>query len=68
MSDEVDPQAPRRPTVPTVGPVLGVIIGVIIFKLLPSDTSILVGLLIVLVAVAAATYGAIEYARWKARR
>ncbi len=53
---------------PAVGPVLGVIIGIVVFKLLPSDTSILLGLVIVLIAVAVSTYAAIEVTRWRARR
>jgi hypothetical protein len=69
MSDEIEPQAPsRQPAVPAVGPVLGVIIGIVVFKLLPGDTSIFLGLVIVLVAVAISTYAAIEFTRWRARR
>lgn len=51
-----------------IGPVLGVMLGLVVFKLLPSGTSIWVGLAIVLVVVAVATYLGVEVGRRRQRR
>lgn len=51
-----------------IGPVLGVIIGYIVFQLLPEDTSIFVGLGIALVVIAVTTYITLEISRRRARR
>jgi uncharacterized membrane protein YccC len=51
-----------------IGPVLGVMIGLVVFKLLPGGTSIWIGLAIVLVVVAVATYAGIEISRRRHHR
>jgi hypothetical protein len=51
-----------------IGPFLGVIIGFLVFRLLPEDTPILLGLAIALVAIAATTYASIEISRRRAKR
>jgi hypothetical protein len=54
--------------VPLIGPILGVMIGFVIFKLLPGSTSIWVGLLIALVAIAVTTFASIEISRRRRAR
>ena len=63
----LDPDDEPSPTQPggailTV-PVLGVIIGYVVFQLLPEDTSILVGLGIALVVITLTTYITLEISR-----
>jgi hypothetical protein len=62
------PEAPGPDPVPLVGPVLGVMIGFVIFRLLPGDTSIWLGLLIALVAIAVTTFASIEISRRRRAR
>ncbi len=68
----LDPDDEPSPTQPggaiLIGPVLGVIIGYVVFQLLPEDTSIFVGLGIALVVITLTTYITIEISRRRARR
>jgi hypothetical protein len=65
---EEPPEASGPDPVPLVGPVLGVMIGFLIFRLLPGDTSIWLGLLIALVAIAVTTFASIEISRRRRAR
>jgi hypothetical protein len=51
-----------------IGPILGVIIGYVTFRLLPDDTPILLGFLIVLIVIALVIYATIEIGRRRSRR
>ena len=64
--DEPSPAQPGGAIL--IGPVLGVIIGYVVFQLLPEDTSIFVGLGIALVVITLTTYITIEISRRRARR
>jgi uncharacterized membrane protein YgaE (UPF0421/DUF939 family) len=68
----LDPDDEPSPTQPggaiLIGPVLGVIIGYVVFQLLPEDTSIFVGLGIALVVITLTTYITLEISRRRARR
>jgi hypothetical protein len=79
MDDDRDPAGAEDPDdpshepsgpdpVPVIGPVLGVMIGFVIFRLLPGDTSIWIGLLIALVAIAVTTFASIEIGRRRRAR
>jgi hypothetical protein len=50
-----------------VGPILGVVIGYVVFHLLPGDTPLLLGLAIALVVIALTTYVTIEITRRRRR-
>jgi hypothetical protein len=67
-SDQPSTEASGPDPVPVIGPVLGVMIGFVIFRLLPGDTSIWVGLVIALVAIAVTTYVSIEIGRRRRAR
>ena len=51
-----------------IGPILGVIIGYVTFRLLPDDTPILLGLLIALIVIVLVIYVTIEIGRRRSRR
>ena len=63
-----DPGAGQPGGVTLIGPLLGVMIGYVVFQLLPDDIHILVALGIVLVAIALTTYVTLEITRRRARR
>jgi hypothetical protein len=66
--DPDDEPSPQPGGAIMIGPVLGVIIGYIVFQLLPEDMSIFVGLGIALVVIAVTTYITLEISRRRARR
>ena len=65
---EDDPVPGQPGGVTLIGPLLGVMIGYVVFQLLPDDFHILVALGIALVAIALTTYVTLEVTRRRARR
>ena len=68
--DPLDPDEGRGPsqTGVIVGPFLGVIIGYVVFRLMPAGTSLVVALAVALVVIALVTYVSLEIGRRRNRR